>query len=405
MRKFLVFMMTLALLGSCALTGYAAQRSVEISDATAVGDNDIIFLTVSLKGESVGDTMGITYTYDEKVLEAVTEQCEWLKDGILSDFNINGEQGVWAARTAADLSGDICVLAFRVRSGVKLTNTEVKCDIVIKNGSQTVAELQASGNISGSCTHTYGDWTENGNSGHSRVCTNCGVGQSQSHSWDDGVLSEDSRDPSINHLTYTCAVCGATKTEEVSVEIEPSIPVFTDPTEPEITEPEETLEEPYVPGVPDQDYPSNGNTGNGNGDSMPDSGNQSGNGSDGQSGSGSDNQSENISGGQSNSGGQSGSSDQTGGTGDSSENHDHESDGSGSQNTNQTESDEVVCTDPAHDHDRSSDSGSSGDEVDPAEKSRDTVATVIIVIAVIAAVAVIVVYERTKIDKAKKTKN
>lgn len=401
MRKILVIIMTLALLGSCALTGYAAQRSVEISDAVAEG-NDIIFLTVSLKGESVGDTMGITYTYDEKVLEAVTEQCEWLKDSVLCDFSINGEQGVWAASSAADLSGEICVLAFRVRSGAKLTNTEVKCEIVIKNGSKTVAELQATGNVSGNCTHAYGDWTENGNSGHARVCKKCGAGQSQSHSWDDGVLSEDSRDPSINIKTYTCAICGATKTEEVSVEIEPSIPVFTEATEPEITEPEETLEEPYVPGVPEQDYPSNGNSGNGNGDGITGSGNQSGNGSDGQTGSGSGNQSGNISGGQSNSGGQSGSSNQTGGTGDSSENHDHESDGSGSQNTNQTENDEVVCTDPNLDH--SADSGSSSDEVDPVEKSRDTVASVIIVIAVIAAVAVIVVYERTKINKTGKNK-
>ncbi len=54
--------------------------------------------------------------------------------------------------------------------------------------------------------HTYGQWRSNGDTTHSRECTDEGCGHKETalHTWDNGVVGEKS-------ITYTCTVCGQTK--------------------------------------------------------------------------------------------------------------------------------------------------------------------------------------------------
>ena len=60
--------------------------------------------------------------------------------------------------------------------------------------------------------HDFGDWAELDEDQHQRVCANdASHVETEAHVWDDGVAADDI-------MTYTCTVCGATKTVEIVAE-------------------------------------------------------------------------------------------------------------------------------------------------------------------------------------------
>ena len=249
MRKRIVIILALVMLSNFALTAIGAEDMRKVADVTASA-GDTVLLTVTLNGSAVGDTMGVSYSYDGALLEAVPEKCQWEKDSLLEDFSLAGNSGVWTSSNSADLKGDICVLAFRVKDGASFTSTQVSCEVVIKNGSKEVGTYEAVGVITMRCDHSYGPWEEKGISSHSRVCTLCGGQETASHKWDNGSVEEDPMDPSMNNKTYTCTVCGATKMERVPADgsVESTQPPHEDlsTTEPIATMPEQTEPE-FVP--------------------------------------------------------------------------------------------------------------------------------------------------------------
>lgn len=63
--------------------------------------------------------------------------------------------------------------------------------------------------------HSWSKWTENSETGkHERTCSVCGKTESADHSWDKGTVT---RPPCVvdGEKTYTCADCGAKKTEVI----------------------------------------------------------------------------------------------------------------------------------------------------------------------------------------------
>lgn len=63
--------------------------------------------------------------------------------------------------------------------------------------------------------HTPGAWQHDANS-HWQTCTDCGeVMQSQSHSWDAGSVTKQPNCKEEGIKTYTCTVCGGTRTESI----------------------------------------------------------------------------------------------------------------------------------------------------------------------------------------------
>lgn len=63
--------------------------------------------------------------------------------------------------------------------------------------------------------HTPGSWSKDANN-HWQTCTDCGeVMQTQPHSWDAGRVTKQPNCKDAGTKTYTCTVCGATKTESI----------------------------------------------------------------------------------------------------------------------------------------------------------------------------------------------
>lgn len=240
MKKVLTLMLALAMIAMLVVPAFAAEEDISISDMN-VKPGDTAYLRITLKKSLVGDSIGITYSYDTAVLKAVPKSCTWEKKGAIQDFN-NKKAGAWAASSAMDLKGDLCVLAFQVPENASFTETQVTCTVIIKKGTETVGEYTVTGTISMTCEHKFGEWADEGSVGHAQICELCGKKTTASHAWDEGTIVHNPEDEHTDLKVYTCTVCGAQKQENVPAEKEDHSPV---PTE----RPTEAQTEPTAPPV------------------------------------------------------------------------------------------------------------------------------------------------------------
>ena len=67
--------------------------------------------------------------------------------------------------------------------------------------------------------HYWGDWTRLNDTYHRRVCGNDPSHEEQeTHAWDNGVVTKEPTATESGVKTFTCAVCKATKTEELPID-------------------------------------------------------------------------------------------------------------------------------------------------------------------------------------------
>jgi len=237
MKKIIVMMLCVILTCSLAVSTLAAGQGLTISSATAKA-GDTVYLSVTLNEAVRGDSVGISYSYDSKVLKPLPAASSWSSNGVLQNFN-NKNAGVWAVSSAQVLEGKICILAFEVKESAEFTDTVVSCSVTVMNNADQVGAYNAESTVSYDCDHSFSEWSDSGAAGHSRKCSKCKATVTESHSWDDGVQMTDPEDADKCILLYTCGVCEGTKQIDV--------PGNPRPTEPHPTEPEPTQPKPTEP--------------------------------------------------------------------------------------------------------------------------------------------------------------
>ena len=292
MKKILSFLLAAVLVSVLMIPAEAAGSGIQMMNIT-LQEEETVYIPVSLASEITAAAVGLTYTYDSTLLQALPEACQWKQTGVLSDFSKTESQAVWATDGAKELSGDLCVLAFRILNVKSFKETTVSCSVTVENADGSASTYQASAKLSKVCEHKMGQWSSNGEQDHIRKCEMCGAEERQSHDWDRGTVSRDPQKPNVIIKTRQCKVCAEKKVTEVpggNQEIFPTYPEFTRPTEPEWDDhkpprpsyPQE--DENDTPSRPEQEttkptQPSTGgNTGNtGNSGSTGNSGNTSSN--------------------------------------------------------------------------------------------------------------------------------
>lgn len=243
MKRTLRLVLVILVVSSLALTCFATNDTLSVTDATAE-PGDVVYLTLMLNQKTVGNSVGVSTAYDSSILTPVPASSSWENSGTLQDFNKQGA-GVWAIKTAKDLQGVVCVLAFQVNESAAFTETAVECTLIVKNDGNEVGTYTAEAVISYDCDHNYSDWKDIGKLGHSRTCSNCDAVNTESHSWDEGVVSAKPGDSKTNLMTYTCQICGGTNVMEFAAN-EETVP--TAPTVPMVTQPVAT--NPTLPTAP-----------------------------------------------------------------------------------------------------------------------------------------------------------
>lgn len=253
MKRILSILILLGLLAAMALPGSAAETGLAVSSAE-VNPGETAYLRVVLNDALKGDSIRVTYSYDRAIMKALPKSCTWEKAGAtLKNFD-NKSNGVWAAASAVELKGDLCVLAFQVLPSAKFEQTKISCEVVVKKGTEVVGSYTATGIVTMHCEHEFGSWKDGGNVGHVQQCGNCGKTITASHTWDQGVITENPDDDKTKLQTFTCTVCGSREVYKLPADSEETTQPSVDPTEPPVTYP--TAPPTSYPTAPTEKWPS-----------------------------------------------------------------------------------------------------------------------------------------------------
>ena len=86
---------------------------------------------------------------------------------------------------------------------------QIYCTLCGKELSRNTIEQPATG-------HNYGAWEQLDDTQHQRVCANDNTHvEKENHAWDDGKITTEPTQTKEGVKTFTCTVCGATKTESI----------------------------------------------------------------------------------------------------------------------------------------------------------------------------------------------
>lgn len=177
MKKILVTLIVVSILlaAVCLLVHAETEITVSVSSASAQA-GERVSLVFTLNGAPNANTLGIQFEYDTDILELVTDECGWLKDGaILSDFDPNTGKGFAALAyvSAQDLNGDIFKVTFRIKDGVKVgTTVSVGGTVVVKNGATEYSNTLTPATVTVEetvHTHSYETVSET-----TKICSGCG---------------------------------------------------------------------------------------------------------------------------------------------------------------------------------------------------------------------------------------
>ena len=209
MKKVCVLLLAAALLVGMSVSALATEEPLSLSSETA-GPGGTVYVAVTLNRPLEADSMGISFTYDKAVLAPLPNASFWEQEGLLQDFNGSGE-GVWTVEKTTELSGQLCVAAFRVLEDTEAAQTELKCRLVVKNGSVEVGTFDAIARVEIACEHVFGYWHSNGEIGHYHSCVYCGARETSSHVWSEGTAGVGEN---RNTIHFVCQVCKAMRVVE-----------------------------------------------------------------------------------------------------------------------------------------------------------------------------------------------
>ena len=209
-----------------AATDTSSEGRLSVSEATGT-NGDTVEITISIANNPGIISMSLTLEFDDTALKLV----EIVDGGILGNNNSSPQLGnpyllVWENDTAPqDFTADgvPVTLKFEVLENAQIDTYPItisydydnydiynfnveKVNVALTNGSITVA-----------CEHTYGEWEKSSETQHKRVCGKCGNEEFADHTWDEGEVTTEPTCKDTGVRTYTCTVCGETKTETVPV--------------------------------------------------------------------------------------------------------------------------------------------------------------------------------------------
>lgn len=176
----------------------------------------------------------VEVTVDEAYVDTVTVNGETvtLADGKFTAIPATGEQTI----VVTDKAGNRTEMTITVNDGHTWGEYTSNGDATCTADGTKTAKCQfcdATDTVvdEGSMlAHTYGEWADaKDGEHHIRTCS-CGAAETEAHKWDSGKVTKEATTTEKGEKTYTCAVCGAVKTEEIPVL--PETPQTGDTTSP-----------------------------------------------------------------------------------------------------------------------------------------------------------------------------
>lgn len=217
MKKVLSLIICLVLACSFFLTAFATGTTADLNDVPAeITQDATATITVSVS-ESPSISSAIVQVTVGDGLELVSG--EWKKDGIAKEFAVPNGYGVIAFSEEGVMDGTVFSFVVKGKT-VSQTAQNINVDLTFKNGlSEVVGTASAGGSVKVVCaSHTFGDYTNENETNHTRTCSVCGVVETNAHTWDEGTVTKTANCKETGVKSYTCTTtgCGATKTETIA---------------------------------------------------------------------------------------------------------------------------------------------------------------------------------------------
>ena len=195
----------------------AGNPEITVSDASGnIGDEVTVIISLTSNPGIAGFNADITY--DKNNLE-LTDMSG--NSGFGGSFmgNVIKSKFVWYNASNITSTSTFATLKFKIKDTAKPNTYEIglsysQGDMSNADGDDVTATIHA-GKITVTCNHTYGSWEKNTAENHKHTCKVCGNVEAAAHTWDSGKVTEAPTHTKEGTKTYTCTVCGETKTEKV----------------------------------------------------------------------------------------------------------------------------------------------------------------------------------------------
>ena len=195
----------------------AGNPEITVSDASGnIGDEVTVIISFTSNPGIAGFNADITYDKNNLELTDVSGN-----SGFGGSFmgNVIKSKFVWYNASNITSTGTFTTLKFKIKDTAKPNTYEIglsysQGDMSNADGDDVTATIHA-GKITVTCNHTYGSWEKNTAENHKHTCKVCGNVETAAHTWDSGKVTEAPTHTKEGTKTYTCTVCGDTKTEKV----------------------------------------------------------------------------------------------------------------------------------------------------------------------------------------------
>ena len=228
--------MVIGLVIVLSVKAYAASQTIVSLTSVTCFSGDTITLNLAIPENQGFVNARVSICYDEDVFTLTKEaQDKGLISGAFhsnkleSPYNLSWEGGSTAQNNYSE--GIVAELTFKVSSSAK--NGKYEIEVIVEDSmiaaDGSVVDVQCiNSNIyivqnPENCSHSWGDWTSSSLKKHKRTCELCGETEYEYHEWDDGEVTEEPTEDSTGEMTYTCDVCGGTKTSVLPA-LEPEEP-------------------------------------------------------------------------------------------------------------------------------------------------------------------------------------
>ena len=188
MKKIITLLVVVALMATCMITSaFAAEETVVTVEAVTAAPGSEVTVTVRIDGNTGFDAAKCTLEYDTSVLTLTK-----IENGLMTGAT-NPAKGIVNHASAYPVMEDgvLFTAYFAVAEEAEAGEYEVNVTVDKLKNNDTGVELPRSV-VNGSVTVDL-----------------CGG----NHTWDDGVLTLEATCVNEGVITYTCTVCGETKTE------------------------------------------------------------------------------------------------------------------------------------------------------------------------------------------------
>lgn len=204
MKKIVFIVLSLVFILAVSMNVFAAELTMGLAaEKTTANRGDSIVVTVSV-GEFEACTGGsLRISYDSSVFER--SENKWLLTGTAMQIPDGDAAFAYGSSSPTTISGAVYQFTLTVKENAAFSASSVSVKLDLKNAAGTTSVTQ-SVSVTVVCTHAYDNSCDTS-------CNICGESREITHTWNGGEITTQPTCSAEGVRTYTCTVCGQTKTE------------------------------------------------------------------------------------------------------------------------------------------------------------------------------------------------